>query len=274
MPSPFPGMDPYLEGSLWPDVHQRVAAEISRHLSPILRPKYVTRLAVAAVEEGGLASGINLIYPDVEIVRRNQPARDHRSGVLVLEPAIEITPALDLRLDSQDRVVSVEIYDLEHNQLVTSIEILSPVNKRQPGLAKFIAKRERLTSAGVNFLTIDLLRRGERALPSTSSPESALVAQADYLVTLLRGMDYRMQAWPIRLEDSLPVVAVPLRHPDPDVPLDLGGVLAVIYDEAGYDLTIDYSAPPPAPSLDEESAAWLARQLQSVRTEGDAEMMG
>ncbi len=22
MPSPFPGMDPYLEGYLWPDVHQ------------------------------------------------------------------------------------------------------------------------------------------------------------------------------------------------------------------------------------------------------------
>jgi len=266
MPSPFPGMDPYLEGSLWPDVHQALASEIRRQLANQIRPRYAVRLAVAAVEEGGLASGINLIYPDVEIVRRNQPGRAEWGDVLVMEPAIEITPALDLRLDSQDRVVSVEIYDLEHNQLVTSIEILSPVNKRQPGLAKFIAKRERLTSAGVNLLTIDLLRRGERALPSTSSPESAALAQADYLVTLLRGMDYRMQAWPIRLEERLPVVAVPLRRPDPDVPLALGRILTTIYDEAGYDLTIDYTELPPAPALNSETALWLERLLEPVRT--------
>ena len=207
-------------------------------------------------------------------MRRPQPPRGAPTGTLVLEPTVEITPSLTLRLDSQDRQVTVEIYDLERNQLVTSIEILSPVNKRLPGLEKFVAKRERLRNAGVNLLTIDLIRRGQRALPSTPSTESSRLVQADYLVTLLRGMDYRMQAWPISLQEPLPVVAVPLRHPDPDVPLDLNRILAAIYDEAGYDLTIDYSAPPPAPSLDEEAAAWLARQLQSVRTQKDDEMMG
>jgi hypothetical protein len=30
MPSPFPGMDPYLESYLWPDVHQRLATKISK----------------------------------------------------------------------------------------------------------------------------------------------------------------------------------------------------------------------------------------------------
>ena len=227
MPSPFPGMDPYLEGHLWPDVHQTVAGEISRRLSRALRPKYVTRLAVATVEDDSS------------------------------------TP----EIDSQDRQVTVEVYDLEHNQLVTSIEILSPVNKRPPGLDKFVAKRERLSNAGVNLLTIDLIRRGQRALPSTPSTESKRLAQADYLVTLLRGMDYRMQAWPIRLQELLPVVAVPLRPPDADVPLDLNGILAAIYDEAGYDLTIDYSTPPPAPSLDEESAMWLEQQLSAIRAQ-------
>lgn len=47
MPSPFPGMDPYLEGYLWPDVHQRLATEISKQLTPRLRPKYVARLAIS-----------------------------------------------------------------------------------------------------------------------------------------------------------------------------------------------------------------------------------
>jgi hypothetical protein len=41
MPSPFPGMDPYLEGSRWLGVHSQLCAEIARQLSPRLRPKYV-----------------------------------------------------------------------------------------------------------------------------------------------------------------------------------------------------------------------------------------
>lgn len=37
MPSPFPGMDPYLEGYLWPDVHHRLASEIARQLGKMVR---------------------------------------------------------------------------------------------------------------------------------------------------------------------------------------------------------------------------------------------
>lgn len=45
MPSPFPGMDPYLEArSLWPDVHQRMITYIAEHLQPQLRPTYVARI--------------------------------------------------------------------------------------------------------------------------------------------------------------------------------------------------------------------------------------
>ncbi len=44
MPSPFPGMDPYLEGYLWPDVHHRLATQISDQLMPMLRPRYVARV--------------------------------------------------------------------------------------------------------------------------------------------------------------------------------------------------------------------------------------
>ena len=265
MPSPFPGMDPYLEGSLWSDVHQALASEIRRRLSRQVRPRYAVRLAIATVEENGPGTGVNLMYPDVEVFRPSQRLPLSGGSTLVAEPVLEVASFVTVRLDSQDRQVTVEIYDLDRNQLVTSIEILSPANKRPPGLEKFVAKRERLRNAGVNLLTIDLIRRGQRSLPSSASPVSETLVQADYLVTLLRGVDYRMQAWPVRLQNPLPVVAVPLRHPDPDVPLDLNGILAAVYDEAGYDLTIDYTAAPPAPSLDDGTAAWLERQLQSAR---------
>ena len=45
MPSPFPGMDPYLEHpALWPDVHQRLIVALADALGPPLRPRY--RVAV------------------------------------------------------------------------------------------------------------------------------------------------------------------------------------------------------------------------------------
>jgi len=42
--SPFPGMDPYLEGEMWQEFHDRLANQISAQLMPLLRPKYVALL--------------------------------------------------------------------------------------------------------------------------------------------------------------------------------------------------------------------------------------
>ncbi len=41
MQSPFPGMDPYLEGNLWTSVHGDLATTIAHQLVPLLRPKYI-----------------------------------------------------------------------------------------------------------------------------------------------------------------------------------------------------------------------------------------
>ena len=44
MPSPFPGMDPYLEEpARWPDVHQRLITYLADALQPRVRPRYVAR---------------------------------------------------------------------------------------------------------------------------------------------------------------------------------------------------------------------------------------
>jgi hypothetical protein len=45
MPSPFPGMDPYLEApEFWSEVHSRLIVGTADALAPMLRPKY--RVAV------------------------------------------------------------------------------------------------------------------------------------------------------------------------------------------------------------------------------------
>ncbi|MCP2732105.1 DUF4058 family protein [Limnofasciculus baicalensis] len=73
MPSPFPGMDPYLEGYLWSDVHSSLANKIRQHLTPKLRPHYTARLAIYLVEDTTPEAEIGILYPDVEILRMSAP---------------------------------------------------------------------------------------------------------------------------------------------------------------------------------------------------------
>lgn len=70
------------------------------------------------------------------------------------------------------------------------------------------------------------------------------------------------EVWPIQLSEPLPVVAVPLRPPDPDVTLDLQVALSNIYDRARYDLSIDYSRQPDPPLVGDD-AVWAADWLRA-----------
>ncbi|MEM7126762.1 MAG: DUF4058 family protein [Chloroflexota bacterium] len=258
MPSPFPGMDPFLEGYLWTDVHQRLATEISKRLAPHIRPRYVARLAITNYVDYDPAPEIGIIYTDIEVLRRRSsepvPTLAGGTGVVLAEPPL--TDAMDVPAPIfQVRTVSVEVYDVAENRLVTGIEILSPVNKRQPDLKKFQEKFTQLRNGNVHIIVIDLLRRGQRPITSSSLPESP------YLVTLTRDGAHVMKAWPIQLDDNLPVVPVPLWPTDADVPLDLSAALTTIYDEGGYDLSIDYTSSPPPPAMNEEQAEQMKHLL-------------
>jgi hypothetical protein len=90
MPSPFPGMDPYLEGPLWPDVHQALAAEIRRRLAAQLRPRYVARLATRYVADLSGISPVRILYPDVDVT----VARPAHEPVTTYEPPVELAPPL------------------------------------------------------------------------------------------------------------------------------------------------------------------------------------
>lgn len=270
MPSPFPGMDPYLEGSVWSDVHLRLATEISVRLAPRIRPKYLARLATQTIQDRTPETEVGIMYPDVEIFQRRipPPRQPVAVGGVAVAEAAPITPALAIPLLTFEvRLVRVEIYDTEHQQLITAIEILSPINKREPDLTKYRHKRERLEAAGVHILEIDLIRRGQRPVMTPRVYDSHQATTAPYLVSLTRAGAESLEVWPVQLQDKLPVVAVPLRAPDPDVPLDLGGALDTIYDQAGYDLSIDYSRTPPPPALDPVTQAWLEQLLAPYRSE-------
>lgn len=252
MPSPFPGMDPYLEGYLWPDVHHSLATQIRDQLAPQLRPRYVARIEIQVVVDEDPQSEIGIMYPDVEIMQsqRRQPTpstSESDGGVLVAEAPSTTPVSVTVQLpEIEVRLATVEIYDTAQNQLVTSIEILSLVNKREPGLTKYREEWRQLRQSQVHILEIDLLRRGQRALSHRHIPESA------WRVSLMRAGSGMVHVWALNLQEPLPVVPMPLRKPDADVNLELGFALQTIYERAAYDLSIDYTTAPPFPALPDE----------------------
>lgn len=248
MPSPFPGMDPYLEGYLRTDVHNALASKIRQILVPQLRPRYTARLEIDLVEDKNPEAEVGILYPDVKVlqVRTTTTSSQDAGGMaLALTPASITLPLIN---PVEVRIPTIEIRDTANNSLVTSIAILSPVNKREPGLSQYRQKRQRLYQANVHLIELDLLRRGTRPFDHPRLPA------AHYFVTLTRAQTAAVNVWPIDLRDPLPTIPIPLKAPDPDVALDLGLALSEIYDEAGYDLSIDYAqtAPPPALSEDEK----------------------
>jgi hypothetical protein len=264
MPSPFPGMDPYIETpELWPDFHGNLASEIQGRLNQRIQPRYVARLTpyvTYEVIEIGEARGVR---PDVAVWHLPAAGAERRaSAALITPPPVESRIPLEIPLTLH----RVEIRTVADQTLVTVIEILSPVNKR-PGHDAFMdyrRKRRDLLRSAAHLLEIDLLRDGER--PPLGEP---VPPRAPYYVALSRA-DRRttLQIWPIQLPDPLPVPPVPLLEPDPDVALELGACVAAVYERGAYASQIDYRRPPPPP-LSTEEEIWIEDLLRPLRqTEG------
>lgn len=253
MPSPFPGMDPYLEGSLWMSFHTQLSAEIARQLAPRLRPKYLALTTERFVMEipDAVAIGVASTYPDVAVAatRRGGEA----PGGLLIAPAPLRMPTL---MPVAVPHVTVEIRDTAERRLVTAIEVLSPTNKRGDGRAEYVAKRQRLLLSTAHLMEIDLLRAGLRV------PMQQPLPPAPYFVFLSRAGNRPLtDVWPIRLTEPLPSIPVPLLDGDPDVPLDLQAAFMTVYDAVGYDLAIDYHAAPEVP-LGDEDARWAVERVR------------
>jgi hypothetical protein len=256
MPSPFIGMDPYIESSkLWPDFHSDLAAEIRTQLNQQIQPNYFARLIPYVsyeVIEIGAKQGV---YPDVTVWQTQPPSGQPLSPTAVIPPApVESTVAIETPLFLH----SVEIRTIEAETLVTVIEILSPANKR-PGSASYQTyqrKRQDILHSSVHLLEIDLLRAGER--PPLARP----VPVAPYYVVLSRANRRpRVEVWPIQLAEKLPILPIPLLESDPDAPLDLGAAVASVYERGAYASQIDYSQPVPLPELSAEEKVWLNQIL-------------
>jgi hypothetical protein len=268
MPSPFPGMDPFLETNpIFQELHTQMLAEMQALLQPQLRPRYVRRLerhlSVGSVWEPPLgAISLERREPDVTIVSRQAGRRHTGPTAALAEPAARVDQELDadeLELRKQRRIV---IYVQDRPRLaVTGIELLSPGNKQSRAVAheRYLEKHASALHGGLHWVEIDLLRGGIR--PPLVVP---VPASADYLTYVAQatptGWNHLLYAWTIR--EPLPVLPIPLLGGD-QAQLDLGTCLAAAYDRIAADDEVDYGAEPPPPTLRRQDTIWMSRLLQA-----------
>jgi Protein of unknown function (DUF4058) len=255
MPSPFPGMNPYLEQEeCWQDFHQSFIPLVRALLAEQVRPAYVVKVEEHLfIHELSAEERRLLGRADVSLAARQASAAPHAAAAILDAPSYARLPvAVDVEQHSY-----LEIRDRRNRELITVIELLSPSNKRLgPDREQYLGKRLQFLHSSVHLVEIDLLRGGPR-LPVDELEE------CDYYALVSRWQDRpRTAVWPIHLRDRLPVLPIPLRAPDPNAQLDLQAVLHRLYDEAGY---ADYIyAGAPQPPLSTEDDAW-ARSFVPAR---------
>ena len=257
MPSPFPGMDPYLERrTLWHSFHTLLIAELARGCRAVLPERYyVTVEQRAYLYLGDDPQEVQV--PDLAVVRRfpglvgaGKPAVGVLdAGVEVLLPSPEVLHQRYL-----------EVRDLQENErVVTVLEVLSPSNKR-PGSGRddYIAKREDVLTSRTNLIEIDLLRIGPR-LPAFGAPEGL-----DYSVLIARASTRpRARLIPFSVRDPFPEIPVPLHSDEPEPLLSLASVFAETYHTGSYGMRLPYRDEPDPP-LTTEDAVWADALLRSV----------
>ncbi len=244
MPSPFPGMDPYLERpGLWPGVHASLIQDIKRQLVISLPRGYFanTDVDLHIFEPPAEERRVLARADDAVMLTSNgsagRPSRKGDGGAAIAEPAERLAWPAFLHEERQN---FVEVRDRENREVVTVIELVSPTNKAGGRLA-FVQKRQTLHEAGTHFLQIDLLRAGRPLLPDGAEPPAH-----DYSALLLRAGDDAADFWHWTVREALPVLPVPLK------------ALDVTYDASRYGEQIyGVEIEPPLPGAMGEWAAGL-----------------
>ena len=278
MPSPFPGMDPFIEGQRWEHFHGEFIYEIHRALMPQLVPRYISvvgeRVYVEWLSEPTERETTSSQWrvPDVAILEVVPTTASSVATQVASEVSVEIEPELsrgtvEVELIEISREVFrerfVEIRVRETGELVTVIELLSPTNKQKgkSGWHEYLTKRHEILFSQVHLVELDLLRAGER-MPLKGE------LKGDYLAMVSR-WEWRPKAlvWSWGLKEPMPTLPIPLKGRDEWVKLDLQSVFNAVYERGGYRYLLDYRRPF-EPPLKDEDKVWveglLAKALQAT----------
>ena len=258
MPSPFPGVDPFLELK-WKDFHGAFNTFLKGALNPLLPPNLVAEMEAdiyiheLSAEERGFEPRRRRFAAGDGVVSSAPPGSGGGGGTAT---ALAAAPTALGRLPGvvEERVTKVLIRDVAGEDVVTVLELLSPTNKVRHRDA-YLMKRNVLLDSEVHLVEIDLLRAGRR-LPIDDCPDS------DFLVTVsVADRRPTVELYTFDLRDAMPVIPVPLRD-GAFVPLDLRAVTDRVFEVSAYEKRL--YARPPEPPLSPADAAWAAEVLAAA----------
>src|SRR4051794_19163604 len=135
MPSPFPGMDPYLEHpGWWPDFHQTFITYCRDALWDQVPDRYDVRVETLTQLVELPQAEIRLMEPDLFVAGKKVKARPSRKsrGTATLEQVVLRAPRF-----MKIRQHWIRITYRRDETVVTVIEVLSPTNKRGIGYHKY-----------------------------------------------------------------------------------------------------------------------------------------
>ena len=227
MPSPFPGMDPYLEHpKLWGPFQHQLLACLYQILLPGLVDRYRARVG----------------------------SRTYTSEMALFTSVIR----------EEHTEEFIEIRNRSDGRLVTQIEVVSPANKATPtGRAAYLEKRKDVLAQRAGAVEIDLVLAGK---PTLSYSRDGL-PEFDFAVTVTRSTaPDRYEIYTATLQKRLPKFKVPLSPDDRDALLDLQAAFTRAYDLGSFAAQIDYkSSPPPDVPISDDNRRWIDDLLKSLK---------
>ncbi len=263
MAGPFPGMDPFIEAQgSWLDFHNRLIAAICDKLGDDLPGDYVARVdeRIELVDRG--EDGASFL-PDVLVAAPSSTEEVPSMMVSGLPVAATLNEVL-YRDPEEVRHTWVEVRRLPDLELITVVEVLSPVNKSGSGRAAYLEKRDKYHAGRVNLVEIDLLLGG------APLPMKRPLGRGRYHAIVTRGPRLptaEVYSWSVF--DAVPTVPVPLRPPDADVPIEVAPLVDRVHTSGRYALTLKYDRKLPDDlPLDEAARAW-SQAFLAARQAGD-----
>lgn len=256
MPSPFPGMNPFLEQpDAWPDFHNLFVARLATDINARAPERYYAKVEDQLyIHELAAEHWRPFARTDVS-VRDAGTVTSPGGGTATVEApsTVEIADAVDIV-----NLPYVEIRSRDGGPVVTVVEVLSPANKLPgPDREQFARKRQRLCASASHYVEVDLLRGGARHAFRGRVPECT------YYV-MVAAVHARPSAgfWPVMLREPLPTTSIPLLPGDTALTVDWQGLLHQVYDEGRFRSFIYGNEP--QPPLSPVDTAWASQFVSSI----------
>jgi len=244
----------------WPDVHLRLIGYILDSLGLELPDDLQAK---GELHVDVLGSDARSYWPDAVILNDDR----WKHG---LPPVWTPDPVSQTLIVSEPELLEVEEVKhrwveiiSDHGKLITVIEVLSPVNKSRQR-DEYIHKRGDYLAAGVNVVEIGLLRQWRLTvnLEGTGYERGNRSAEHYAICVTRAALPKRREFYACELREKLPVIRVPLRHTDPDVPLDIQALVNRCYATGRY-WKLDYAGPL-SPPLSAEDDEWTKARLKAA----------